>query len=171
MAGLAAPDVWAQERNAPVRLAMLSFAHTAEEISDTGLPQWRALFGGLRRLGLVEGETLIVERWTTAIRPRSQRVELARELVATGPDVIFVTGTGTGGAVKAETDTIQIVIGGGDPVSRGLAESLRRPGGNLTGFAGTTGPEFYVKGGSHNRVRSMVRFMSSHSDDKVGPVR
>lgn len=145
VAGLAAPDVWAQQRVAAVRLGILSGGDKAEEMTETGLPQWRAFFGELRRLGLVEGETLIVERWTGRDVLGSERADFARRLVANRPDVVFTTGTGTAGLVMAETATIPIVIGGGDPLGRGLVDSLRRPGGNLTGFSGTTGPGLWHK--------------------------
>src|SRR5262245_41779128 len=57
---------------------------------------------------------------------------LARELVALNPDVI-VAGAYLG-AVRSATQTIPIVaITPEDPVHAGLAQSLSRPGGNVTG--------------------------------------
>jgi putative ABC transport system substrate-binding protein len=50
-------------------------------------------------------------------------------------DLILTDGTGTARAARAVTATIPIVIAGGlDPVQAGLAVSLARPGGNVTGF-------------------------------------
>ena len=52
---------------------------------------WRAFFRELRRLGYVEGEDLIIERYS-AEGHHERYADLAREIVARNPDVI-VTGT------------------------------------------------------------------------------
>jgi putative ABC transport system substrate-binding protein len=44
------------------------------------------------------------------------------------------------------TRTVPIVMANSsDPVAQGLVDSLARPGGNITGFTGNTGPEFEAK--------------------------
>ena len=49
-------------------------------------------------------------------------------------------------AAKQATQRIPVVIVNvGDPVGTGLASSLRRPGGNITGLSTTAGPEIYGK--------------------------
>ena len=59
---------------------------------------------------------------------------IADELIALGPDVLVVSSTGNAIVVKRKTTTIPIVLGSvGDPVGDGLAQSLARPGGNVTG--------------------------------------
>ena len=61
---------------------------------------------------------------------------LASELVALKPDVIVCTGAPAALAAKKATALIPIVATGlADPVKSGLAASLARPGGNLTGFS------------------------------------
>ncbi len=88
---------------------------------------------GLRELGYVEGQNIVVEyRWA---EERSDRAaDLAAELVRLRVDVIVAW---TSPAVKADgnaTRTIPIVMGGAaDPVGTGLVASLARPGGNITG--------------------------------------
>ena len=60
----------------------------------------------------------------------------AVELAAAAPDVIVATSQPAGQAAHDATRTIPIVsIVSGDPVAAGLAESLARPGGNLTGVS------------------------------------
>jgi putative ABC transport system substrate-binding protein len=90
---------------------------------------------GLRELGYVEGQNLVVEYRDTADRT-DQYAELATELVALPVDVIVTQGVGALRASKFATSTIPIVSlgAGADLVEVGLVDSLARPGGNLTGL-------------------------------------
>jgi len=90
---------------------------------------------GLRDLGYVEGETVVLEtRWDES-RPE-QIASLVRDLVQRNVDVILAGTTSASVAAKQATNTIPIVMAatGGDPVALGLAASLGRPGGNVTGM-------------------------------------
>ena len=91
---------------------------------------------GLRELGYVEGQTIIVEYRWAAGRP-DRWAPLIAELAGLGVDVVVVAGTGVAAAAKGVTSRIPIVMatGGADPVAAGLAESLARPGGNVTGLS------------------------------------
>jgi putative ABC transport system substrate-binding protein len=63
---------------------------------------------------------------------------LAQELVGLQPDIIVTGGTPATAAVQRETRTIPIVFDGlADPVASGIVPRLDRPGGNITGFAGS----------------------------------
>lgn len=65
---------------------------------------------------------------------------LAKELVALGPDVIFVNSTSATLAVQRATSTIPVVFATvSDPVGSGIVASLARPGGNITGFINVEG--------------------------------
>jgi len=89
----------------------------------------------LRELGWTEGRNLVIEsRWAEG---RDERFPgLVRELIERKVDVIVVTGTAAAVAAKQTTSTVPIVVAGmGDPVASGLAQTLARPGGNLTGFS------------------------------------
>ncbi|MBC5766244.1 ABC transporter substrate-binding protein [Ramlibacter albus] len=70
---------------------------------------------------------------------------LARELVATKPDIIVTGGSGPATAALGATRSIPIVVMyAAAPVEVGLVESLSRPGGNLTGTSAAS-PEFAGK--------------------------
>jgi putative tryptophan/tyrosine transport system substrate-binding protein len=59
----------------------------------------------------------------------------AAELVALEPELIYATGLPPAQALRQKTRTIPIVFSlVADPVGFGLVESLRQPGGNVTGF-------------------------------------
>jgi len=89
----------------------------------------------LRELGWIEGRNLVIEsRWAEG---RDERFPaLIRELIERKVDVIVITGTAGAVAAKQTTSTVPIVVAGmGDPVASGVAQTLARPGGNLTGFS------------------------------------
>jgi putative tryptophan/tyrosine transport system substrate-binding protein len=105
---------------------------------------WRAFFGELRRLGYVEGENLIIDRYSAEGR-HERYAEVAREIVSRNPDVI-VTGTNPVVTVfKAATSTIPVVAFMLDPLQAGLITNLNRPGGNLTGITLDAGIEIWGK--------------------------
>ena len=90
---------------------------------------------GLRNLGYVEGQNLVIEwRWAEGSEERLR--DLAAELVRLPVDVIVAVGTPAVRAAQHATRTIPIVMAGtADPVGQGLATSLARPGGNITGLS------------------------------------
>jgi putative ABC transport system substrate-binding protein len=88
----------------------------------------------MQRLGWVEGRNFVVERRVTREDP-AERKTAATELVAANLDVIVAAGVVDALPVHKLTHTIPIVvIGGVDLVQAGLADSLARPGGNVTGM-------------------------------------
>jgi putative tryptophan/tyrosine transport system substrate-binding protein len=97
-------------------------------------PAYREEFRkGLRQLGYVEGENILVE-YRAAEGPKELPTRIA-ELVGVKVDVIVTWTTPGTLAAKQGTKTIPIVAVSGDPVETGLVASLARPGGNVTGFA------------------------------------
>jgi putative tryptophan/tyrosine transport system substrate-binding protein len=89
---------------------------------------------GLRTLGYVEGQTIVLEvRWAEG---RFERIpELVAELVRLKVDLLVAPNSPVALAAKSATRTIPIVMFAGDPVGLGLVASLARPGGNLTGLS------------------------------------
>jgi len=88
----------------------------------------------MQRLGWVEGRNLTVERHVAG-EDKGRRKTAAAELVAANPDVIVAAGLIDALPLHALTRTIPIVvIAGLDLVEAGLANSLARPGGNVTGI-------------------------------------
>jgi len=100
---------------------------------------------GLRDLGWVEGQNIVIEyRWAEG---RFDRLpDLAAELVRLKVDVIVASPAAPALAAKNATGTIPIVfMGAGDPVGQGLVASLPRPGGNVTGLSYGVGPSIFAK--------------------------
>jgi putative tryptophan/tyrosine transport system substrate-binding protein len=94
-----------------------------------------AFLEGMRALGYVEGQHLVVE-YRGAEGQYERFPDLAAELVRLKVDVLVGGGTPAALVAKHATTTIPIVmVGVGDPVGSGLVASLARPGGNVTGVA------------------------------------
>jgi ABC-type uncharacterized transport system substrate-binding protein len=95
--------------------------------------QMEAFRGGLRDLGYVESQNLVIEfRWAQGKNERLP--ELAAELVRLKPDVLVTHGVPGTLAAKRATDTIPIVMGVvGEAIAIGAVEGLARPGRNITG--------------------------------------
>jgi putative ABC transport system substrate-binding protein len=110
------------------RLCFLTF--------DPGTPQssrFDPFFQGLRDLGYVDGQTIIIDYLSA--EGRGERFPaLAADCLRLKADIVVVTTTPAAQAVKNATRTIPIVMHSlGDPVTTGLVASLARPGGNITG--------------------------------------
>jgi putative ABC transport system substrate-binding protein len=100
---------------------------------------------GLRELGWIEGQNIIVEyRWAEGRFDRLR--ELADELVQLKVDAIVAPTSIYAEAAKRTTSTIPIVfVNHADPLGSGHVESLARPGRNLTGLSFMMG-EINTKG-------------------------
>jgi putative tryptophan/tyrosine transport system substrate-binding protein len=108
--------------------------------ADSGAtPIFDAFRTGLRDLGYVDGRTIALEFRFAKGNPDAL-ASLARELVDLPVDLIVTDSTTAALAALSVTRTVPIVMGiaTGNPVQAGLAASLARPGGNVTGM--TLGP-------------------------------
>ena len=138
-------SAWAQQRATQHRIAIFHPAIPTTLLTETGGGSaWRAFFAEIRRLGYVEGQNLIVERYS-ADGHHERYADLAREIVTRNPDLI-VTGTNPVViAFRAVTSAIPVVAFMLDPLKAGLVTSLARPGGNLTGITLDAGIEIWGK--------------------------
>ena len=118
----------AQEPGRVFRMAVISPAEASvESFRNFQLPE-------LARLGFVVGRNLTL---TTHVGLPALMPELARQAIATKPDVVVAVSTVAILAVKGASSTVPIVMSfiGEDPIAKGLAVSLARPGGSATGVA------------------------------------
>jgi ABC-type uncharacterized transport system substrate-binding protein len=122
----------AQQAKKVWRIGVLSGGYGAQNV------QLDALRQGLRELGYVEGQNIVIDyRYSEGKHERLP--DLAADLVRLKVDVIYACCPGgrTSEAAKESTTTIPIVfVRLGDPVGPGAVASLARPGGNVTGVSG-----------------------------------
>jgi putative tryptophan/tyrosine transport system substrate-binding protein len=123
------------------KLARIGFLRAAGP-DDKDFTAFRS---GLRALGYVEGQNIVIEQRYAA--GSYDRVgELAAELVRLNVDVIVVDGPAAAKPAKEATADIPIVFTlATDPVADGLVASMARPGGNLTGLTLSVGYELVAK--------------------------
>ena len=107
-------------------------------IPESGSAESQTIKGlkeGLRDLGYIEGQNLVVELRDVK-GDRSALKAGASDLVNNKIDVIFTTGTRATRAAEAATKKIPIVFRHpADPVALGFLKNLKRPEGNVTGVA------------------------------------
>jgi putative tryptophan/tyrosine transport system substrate-binding protein len=131
----------------PARTKRVALAHPATKPEDMRIgddPNYTVFFEEMKRLGYVEGVNLIVDRYSAEGR-FDRFAEIAHEIVAARPDVIFVISNSMTLVLQSETRTIPIVAYTSDPVAAGIVPNLARPGGNVTGVSMDAGSEFGSK--------------------------
>jgi putative ABC transport system substrate-binding protein len=118
--------VWAQNTNkAPKRIAFFP------DLSPVTLEYLRA---DMRVLGWIEGQNFIVLPSGIEAGSRIPSSEDAQHVVANNPDLIFTASTAYALVAQRATGSIPIVmLISGYPVEAGVADSLARPGRNVTG--------------------------------------
>src|SRR5215475_15761048 len=114
-------------------------------LPTVGPPLAEAFRQGLRNLGYVEGQNIAIE-YRYSEGKDSRLLHLAGELVRLKVDAIFAPTTTAALAAKNATSEIPIITAtAADPVGSGLAASLARPGGNVTGLSLLAGLEISGK--------------------------
>jgi putative ABC transport system substrate-binding protein len=134
----------AEQRSTLKRVAMVRPVTKPGDMRIGGDPNYAILFEEMQRLGYVEGVNMIVDRYS-AEGQFDRYGELARDIVATRPDVIFPISSPHTLALLSETRTIPIVAWTSDPVSAGIVSNLARPGGNVTGLSSDASSEMGAK--------------------------
>ncbi len=129
----------------PTKIARIGFLSLGR--APTGAdPYYGALQQVFREHGYLEGQNLVIER-RFADGKLERLPDLAAELARAGVDAIVVAGPAPIQAAHQATKTIPIVMAAGssDPVAEGLAVSLARPGGNITGLTYAASSERFGK--------------------------
>jgi putative ABC transport system substrate-binding protein len=134
----------AQQSAKMKRVAMIHPATKPSDMRIGGDPNFTIIFEEIKRLGYVEGVNLTVDRYSAEGR-FDRFPEIAHEVVATRPDVIFASSDVLTRALKFETRSIPIVAWTGDPIAAGIVSNLARPGGNITGVSVDAGAEIGSK--------------------------
>jgi putative tryptophan/tyrosine transport system substrate-binding protein len=94
-----------------------------------------AFHKGLKQVGLIEGQNIIIE-YQFADGREDTLPRLAAALVQLRVDAIVADGTPAIQAAKNATQTMPIIMAVcNDPVASGFVASLNRPGGNITGLS------------------------------------
>jgi len=133
LGGVAAWSTWArgQTRKKIPTVGVLWHAGSAEE-EEYPLGQFRL---GLRDIGYVEGQNIILENRFPAEQP-DRFDALAAELVQINVDILFTVTRLAALAAQRATKAIPIVfMAVADPVGSKLVDTLARPGGNITGVS------------------------------------
>jgi putative ABC transport system substrate-binding protein len=122
---------WGAEAQQPANVPKIAIISMGVDASSPHLEAFRQ---GLRAHGYIEGKNITLE-YRFADGHADRLPGLAAELVRLNPNVIVTEGTPTVVAVHRATKRIPIVTAlGSDPVKAGVAASLARPGGNVTGL-------------------------------------
>src|SRR5262249_22754830 len=121
-----------QGASAPLRIGWLSGAAAA----DRRRPNFDAFAKGLGESGYVHGQNVSVDLRKPDGEDPAQYRDLAHQLVAGNARVILAANPLSLEAVTKATKTIPVVGVDleSDPIRRGWAASLARPGANVTGF-------------------------------------
>jgi putative ABC transport system substrate-binding protein len=151
-----APAVWpfaarAQQPPKSSKVYRVGLAVTTSPLSEMAgpdpiVPNARAFVHGLRDLGYVEGQNLILERRSAEGHPERYH-DIIAELVQLNVDVIVTVSTPMIAEAKAITTTVPIVMGAStvDVLNLGLVSSWAKPGGNITGNINLFDPEIDAK--------------------------
>ena len=131
----ASPSALAQRGSKQLRIAFVHSGIPAADLTESAGPFWvRRFLQELRRLGYVEGETLVVQRYS-AEGHQERFAALAREVVTSQPDLIIMNYNVLARAFQAATSTIPLLGIVADPLRTGLVPTLAHPGGSFTGVS------------------------------------
>jgi putative ABC transport system substrate-binding protein len=139
IAGLGSAAAWplvatAQEQNPVRRIGALIGEDEEDAAREASVQEFRK---GLRELGWIEGQNIRID-WRWAAGDRNRAAGLTAELVALKPDLLFGDNSFVVAELQKATRSLPIVFAAViNPIARGFITTLARPGGNITGFAGS----------------------------------
>lgn len=126
------------------RIAMVHSAERPEGMTVNGRRMFKGYFSELNRLGYLEGQNLILERYSGLGQP-DRYGEVARTIVGTQPDLIVSMSGSLTLQLKQLTSAIPIIGTSADPVVSRFVTGLAKPGGNITGISVDAGLEVWGK--------------------------
>lgn len=132
---LASCDVAVSSRRPPAKIARIGFLLTNPISDPIAVDNIEAFRLGLRELGYVEGENIVLELRSAEGQP-GRFAELAAELVAMRLDLILSSQPQVVERLRDATSTVPIVFIGVDPAIAGITDHAH-PGGNITGIGDT----------------------------------
>src|SRR5262245_48804536 len=133
-----APLARAQPSGKIYRIAIVHPSTPPLLMNERGGSPWQALFEELRRLGYEEGRNLKVERYSAEGREDIYS-QLAKQMLATPPDLIFSPGVGVVQFYAEAAGRVPIIGIVSDTVAKSFSTSLSRPSANVTGILGDQG--------------------------------
>jgi len=126
--------VWPLAGRAQQNVKRIGLLHNTAGTDADSKAEFATLLDTLAKLGWVVGSNLEITYRYGGGDPK-RMATLAKELVALKPDLLFARSTAAVHALERESTDIPIVfVAVSDPVGDGFAESLSRPGRNITGF-------------------------------------
>jgi putative tryptophan/tyrosine transport system substrate-binding protein len=148
MGAIVVPQSSASSGQTPKVIAFVLPAAPLAEMAgpDPLIPVARSFIHALRDLGWEDGRNAIIERRSAEGRPE-QASSIFAELRSRSVDVLAIGASPwlIEAAVQAMPTTPIVTVFTEDPVETGLAATLSRPGGNITGVTGSTAPEITGK--------------------------
>jgi putative tryptophan/tyrosine transport system substrate-binding protein len=126
------------------RIALVISSMPTEQMVASYYSFFRVFFEELSRHGFVEGKNLVVERYSGGGQ-RDRFAQMARDVVDTRPDAIYLMDAVLAVVFKATATGIPIITISIDPVAFRLVPNIARPGGNITGVSVDAGLEVWGK--------------------------
>ena len=133
---LLAASVFAQAPAAPRTIGVVFYNVPARELAGDApeSPFARALIEGLRDKGWQSGRNVRLV-WKTSEGRHERIPALVDELIGMRIEVLVASGNDMAAAAVKRSPALPVVLGSSDyPVENGLAKSLARPGGSVTGL-------------------------------------
>jgi putative ABC transport system substrate-binding protein len=165
LAGCGVPP-WAQQARGLPRVGFLK--------QPPLLDYMDAFRDGMREHGYVEGETFLLDY--RYVEQASQLPDVAAELVQIPVDLLVCPNAAAVEAARQATSTIPIIfVTAANPITMGYAESLSRPGANLTGPSqlapGVTGKRLQLLREMDPRIARVGVFLSPENQTSLGQWR